>query len=83
MASMMDVRHQNSYFTTHVIASNDQRLFIAIKPSDPSRLSLLPTNACIYFALSELTSPEEAEQLSCLINELSRQILIVADESHP
>jgi hypothetical protein len=79
----MDERSENSYFTTRVMISEDKRLFICINPADPQRLSILGTGAKIYFAISEVTSVEEAETLSGLINELSRQLLIVIDRSHP
>ncbi len=83
MTNSQDIRHENSYFTTHVIVADDNRLFIAIDPSDPERLSVLGTGAQVVFALAESTSPQDAFNLSALINKLARQLVITVDSSHP
>ncbi len=80
---LMDVRHENSYFMTHVIVAEDHRLFISVDPSDPQRLSVLGTGARLLLALSESTTVEEAEMLSSLISEFGRQLIIEIDNSHP
>jgi len=82
MANNSGTLHENSYFTTHVIVADDNRLFISIDPSDPQRLSVLGTGAQVLFALAELTSPQEAYDLSALINEFARQFIIIVDSSH-
>jgi hypothetical protein len=83
MTNIKDVRHENSYFTTRVIISEDRMLFISVDPSDPERLSILGTGARILFALSKSASSEEAQKLSDLINQLGHQLLIIVDNSHP
>lgn len=79
----IDVRHENSFFTTQVTMSDDQRLFISLYPSDPQRLSVLGSGARVLFAVAESTTLDDARKLSYLINELCRQIVVVVDSSHP